>query len=369
MPIEMQAEIAFGLENSRTSARDLIALTESAYEQDEVWQEDAEPDLADRRRELTRTPPPETANLARSAPGEVEAWQAAWRRDWEGAARAAVAVLDHLTEPGLRPYRSLWAYLGGSWSTLSAAHGEPAAADRAAQLLRTAHKAAAGSPWLRELHAPVAGAEPELDPLDEGAAAGVLTALGGALKSASVLDTRCTDMLAAVAQTEFVHYEQGLAFLGTLLGAESSKPRGKGRTDSAWVWPNLWATIEAKSEQLADGMVSMDLVRQANTQLDSLAADRGQTAPPGSFSVIASPRRMIDPDAVPIARPHLFLVHPEVLLSLAGDAVRAWKQVRGAAVGVADAAQQDLVARVLWEHQLLPTQVRDRLTRTAVRGV
>lgn len=369
LPIEMQAEIAFGLDNSRNNAGDLIALTESAYEQDEVWQQDAEPDLADRRRELTRTLPPQTANLARSAPGEVQAWQAAWRRDWEGAARAAVAVLEHLTEPDLRPYRALWAYLGGSWSTLAAAQGEPAAGERAAQLLRTAHRAAAGSLWLRELHAAPAGAEFERDPLDEGAAAGVLAALGGALKSATVLDARCAEMLAALAQSQSEPYEQGLALLGTLLGAQSSKPPGRGRTDSAWVWPNLWATIEAKSEQQPEGRVAMELVRQANTQLDSLAADRGQSAPPGSFSVIASPRRMIDPDAVPIARPHLHLVHPEALLALAGDAVRSWVQVRGAVLGVAESAQQNLVTQVLWEHQLLPTQVRDRLTRTSVRGV
>ncbi len=368
LPIEMQAEIAFGLENSRNRARDLIALTESAYLQDEVWQEDAEPDLAERRRELTRTLPPETANLAHSAPGEVEAWQAAWRGDWEGAARAAVAVLEHLTEQGLRPYRSLWAYLGSCWSALAARAGDPAAADRAAALMRTAHKAATGSPWLREIQPTPTGIDPERDPLDEGAAAGVLHALGGAYKSASVLDTRCTDMLAALTQTESERYEQGLAVLGTLLGAQASKPSGKGRTDSAWVWPNLWATIEAKSEQQPDGMVSMELVRQANTQLDSLSADRGRSAPDGSFSAIASPRRLIDPDAVPIARPHLYLVAPDVLLALAGDTVRAWKQVRGAIVGVADATKEDVVARVLWEHQLLPTQVRDRLTRTPVRG-
>jgi hypothetical protein len=367
MPIEMQAEIAFGLDNSRNPARDLIALAESAYRQDEVWQQDAEPELAERRRELERALPPETANLARSAPGEVEAWQAAWGRDWEGAARAAVAVLEHLTESGLRPYRSLWAYLGSCWSTLAAAAGQPAAADRAATLMRTAHKAATGSPWLREIQPTPAG-EPERDPLDEGAAAGILAALGGALKSASVHDSRCAEMLAGLGQSDAEPYERALEILGTLLGAAASKPPGKGRTDSAWVWPYLWATLEAKSEQETEGTVSMQVVRQANTQLDSLSADRAQSAPQGSFSVIVSPRRLIDPDAVPIARPHLHLVGPEVLLELAGDAMRAWTQVRGAAVG-AGSAKQDAVARVLWEHRLLPTQVRERLTRTSVRGV
>jgi hypothetical protein len=39
------------------------------------------------------------------------------------------------------------------------------------------------------------------------------------------------------------------------------------------VWPELWIAVEAKSEQTADRL-SMDYVLKANTQLDSLAADR-----------------------------------------------------------------------------------------------
>jgi Rad3-related DNA helicase len=46
LPVELQAEIAFGLEQSQEPANTLIYLVESALEQDQIWQEDAEPELA-----------------------------------------------------------------------------------------------------------------------------------------------------------------------------------------------------------------------------------------------------------------------------------------------------------------------------------
>ncbi len=103
-------------------------------------------------------------------------------------------------------------------------------------------------------------------------------------------------MLAGLAQQEATQYEQALVALGQLLGAESSKPAGKGRADSVWLWTALWVTVEAKSEQAADGMLSMDYVRQTNTQLASVAVDRTEDAPPeGSISLIVTPRSVVDP--------------------------------------------------------------------------
>lgn len=129
-------------------------------------------------------------------------------------------------------------------------------------------------------------------------------------------------------------------------------------------------TVEAKSEQEPDGMLSMDYVRQTNTQLSSLASDREVGSPPdGSISVIVTPRRVVDPDAVPIAAPQVCLVAPKLMLDIAHDATRAWNELRGMAKGVPAEALHADVARVLWEHRVLPTQVRERVSRDPIRGV
>jgi hypothetical protein len=59
------------------TAADLIQLTDSAIRQDVLWRDDAEPDLAERRRDARKTAPPEAGQLAASAAREVRTWRAA----------------------------------------------------------------------------------------------------------------------------------------------------------------------------------------------------------------------------------------------------------------------------------------------------
>lgn len=369
LPVELQAEVMFGMAiSSDSSAEDLVLLAESALLQDSVWQEDAEPDLAKRRREAVRTAPPNVDQLAASALREVKAWRLAWQLDWDNAARAAVDVLEHLRAPELRPYRALWFYLGSAWSSLAAEAGVATAQERATSMLARAHKEAAGTTWLKEVQQAPAS-PPELEPIDEDALDRLLALYTGPLRSPAKFSETVAKMLAGLAQTEALKYEAALVALGRLAGADSTKPPGKGRSDAAWVWPGCWVTVEAKSEQKAEGLLSMEYVRQTNTQLDSLAADRGVDEPPeGSASVIVTPRPAIDPDAVSIARPHVHITRPKLMLDLGHDLTRAWKEFREAAPGVGDAGMRDEGARILWQNRVLPTQIVERLTRDPIRG-
>jgi hypothetical protein len=370
LPVELQAEVIFGLEQSQGApADDLLLLAESALKQDEVWQEDAEPQLAQLRRQAVRVPQPHISELAASAEREIQAWIYAWQQDWESAARAAVEVFENLTASGLRPYRALWMYLASAWSGLASSGPADAAAYRSAELLRKAHSAAVGTTWLKEVQ-PLPDATYDSDPADEAAVERVIALFQGPLRSSAKFDRQSAAMLANLSQSEAVKYEQGLVALGGFLGAESFKPPGKGRSDAAWLWPSLWITAEAKSEQQSEGLLSMDYVRQTNTQLASLASDREVDAPPeGSISVIVSPRGVVDPDAVPIAAPHIYRVEPKLMLDIAHDTARAWKALRGAGAGVSGDVLHTDAARILWEHRVLPTQVEDRLRRDPIRGL
>jgi hypothetical protein len=78
---------------------------------------------------------------------------------------------------------------------------------------------------------------------------------------------------------------------------------------------------------------------------------------------------VVDPDAVPIAASHIYVSMPKLVLDIAHDAVRAWKELRGMAKGVSAEVLHVDAARVLWEHRTLPTQVRERLSRDPIRGV
>ncbi|WP_158641434.1 DEAD/DEAH box helicase [Amycolatopsis eburnea] len=368
LPAELQAEITFGLDQSQVPADDLILLAESALEQDRIWQEDAEPELAKLRREATRVAAPHAAQLAASTVREVRAWTYAWQQDWESAARTAGEVFENLTASTLRPYRALWAYLASAWSDLASTGDTSPAALRSADFLRKAYAAAVGTTWLKEVHR-LPSATYDSDPADEAGVTAVVSLLNGKLASPVKFESFFSNMLANLSQREASRYERGLVALGELLGAESFKPAEKGRADAAWMWRTLWMTVEAKSEQEPAGMLSMDYVRQTNTQLASLAADQGVEAPPsGSVSIIVTPRGVVDPDAVPIAAAHVHLVLPKRMLDVAHDAVRAWKELRGMAKGIAGELPREEFASVLWDNGVLPTQVRERLTRDPIRG-
>lgn len=368
MPVELQAEIEFGLLASASTFSNAVALTRSALAQDEDWRIHGEPALADGRARIVRSPQPLASQLAASAPREVTAWRAAWLGDWEAAGRAAINVLEGLTAPKARAYRALWAYFASAWFARSAAAGNSPAAERSAELLRAAHRAATGTVWLREIQPlPPSAVTPE--PSDESAVNLILALLGGALRSATTFSTRAQAMLGQLSQGDATQYELGLVELGKFVGADSFKPAGQGRADAAWLWDGLWLTLEAKSEQAADRL-SMDYVRKANTHLASLAEDQGVQEPPaGSVSVFAAHARLVDPDAVAIAASHLHLTTTDVVLDIAHDAHRAWAAIRTSVTADGGDTARAQIVRILWEHHVLPAQLKERLTREPIRGL
>lgn len=362
LPVDVQVEVDFGLVQSQRPIGELVSLAQSALQQDDIWREDAEPALAEARRLAERTVQPQAAALHASAPREVLAWEHAWNGDWSIAAETAYEVAESFDESALRPYRSLWTYLASSWFGRASRHAGDNASLRSLELLRRAHRSSAGTTWLKEI-APLPEATVDTETWDECAVEAVIDLLRGALKSKSGFTRRSSEMLAGLNQRDRRKYEHAAVELGTMLGARSFKPTGDGRADAVWLWKDFWITVEAKSEQESDGPVSMEYVRQANTQLASLAADEALDSPPsGSISVIASPRRVVAPDAVPIAEPHVHLVTLSLVLDIAHDAVRAWKSLRALAHDGDDAVLHAQVARTMWESRILPTQVRERLT-------
>ncbi|MEU9339904.1 hypothetical protein AB0D74_01590 [Streptomyces sp. NPDC048278] len=183
------------------------ALARSALDRDQMWQQDAEPDIVERRSECVKQVPDYVGMLAASAEYEVNAWQAAWQEDWDTASRGAVQVLDLLTGEELRPYQAMWAYLGSACARL--ATDAPGATARAEQLLERARKAAFGT-WLQEIEGR-AVASPELDALDTEAVEAVAKVYLSSpkLRTAAKFNTFANEMLANLREQYSAKYEAG----------------------------------------------------------------------------------------------------------------------------------------------------------------
>ncbi|GAA1309726.1 DEAD/DEAH box helicase [Saccharothrix xinjiangensis] len=368
---EMQAEIQFGVSNSRdTSQAEVLDNVRMFLAQGEQWRTGAEPLLLQNRQAAVKTPPPGTAALADAVGIEIEATSDAWAKRWADAGRRAQDAARKIHEGGdvNHGYRALWTYLAAVWTDQAGVTGGDAGARLAARtLIQQAEQIAKPGTWLRELP-PLPDVEPEpLGPEDTAAVAAVVHRLTAGFTQANH-DTAVQAMREGLGNTEATLYEAALAQLGTLLGAEAGKPEGTGRCDALWSWANhLWIALEAKSEQKPVGLVSHRYVRQANDQLRLLAADRGVVAAPlGSVTVIVSPRPGIETEAAKGAEDHVHLVHPNILFDLLEDTQAAWRTVIAQSPGRNREQLRVLIATTFGERGLLPTQVRDRLTSQPV---
>ncbi|ALN16599.1 DEAD/DEAH box helicase [Brachybacterium paraconglomeratum] len=365
---ELQAEVEFGWQNSRGVAPDeLIENVEMFLEHGADWREQGEPAVAEFRQDAVKVEPPGTDALGKAAALEVEAWQLAFGGDWIGASEKLQEAVPHVGPAATRGYRGLLLYLAGMWLHLGAQ--DETQRSRSRRLVRDAALAANRSTWLKEMRELPDAESVPLVPEDIVAVNHVVARLRGQLKPKQI-NAALAEMQEGLAQDEATQYERGLTILGSFLGAEASKPKGQGRCDSAWVWGTaIWMTIEAKSEEHDDGLLPLKDVRQANTQLDQLAADRGMDHPPaGSPAIIVSDKLSVDPQHSQAANPNVYLASTAVAKEIASDAAVVWADLLTTAVGIASEQALKLHVRsVMTENGCLPSQVIDRLTQNRIR--
>jgi len=365
---ELQAEVEFGWQNSKGADPDEVVENVVTFlEHDSDWREQGEPMVAEFRREAVKVEQPAAEALGKAAALEVEAWQLAFGGDWTGASEKLQEAVPHVGPEATRGYRGLLLYIAGVWLHLGAE--DEAQRARARQLVRGAALAANRGTWLTEMRELPGAEKIPLAPRDVVAVDAIVARLRGQLKPKRT-NAALMEMQAALAQDEAARFERGLTTLGTFLGAEASKPKGQGRCDSAWVWGTAtWMTIEAKSEEHDDGLLPLKDVRQANTQLDQLTADRGMDhAPPGSPAIIVSDRLSVDPQHAPAANPNVYLASTDVVKEIASDVTVLWGDLLTTAAGIAsEQAQKQHVRSVMTENGCLPSQVIDRLTQNRIR--
>jgi len=368
---ELQAEVEFGWENSRgKDAPEVLDNVRTFLDHGAEWREGGEPLVVEFREEAQKVGPPGAAALDESAKLEVEAWQLAFAEDWIAASQQLeeAARIVGKGQDATRGYRGLLLYIAGVWLH-QGAEGEGHRA-HARQLVRDAEKAAGSrGAWLKEMK-DLPDADPvQLAGADVIAINDIVSVLMGRFKAAKV-NADLKNMQEALAQDDATRYEGGLTTMGKYLGANAFKPAGSGRCDSAWLWDTaMWLTIEAKSEEHDDGLLPLRDLRQANTQLDQLAADQGVDHPPaGSPTILVSDRLAVAPEHAPTAHPNVYLASTGVVSQVAGDVEAVWTDLLAAA-----ARQEPMhvlrlhVQYVLTDNGCLPTQVLDRLMRDRIK--
>lgn len=363
---EVRAELEFGIANSQgRTAADLRDALTHFHDQDAVWRDQAEPAIAALRDRAVDHGQADSNALAASARHEIRAIQSAWRGDWPGAVAAAERAIDALAGGAeLRPYQALWNYLAGQWS-LEASFQDDSYGALAERLTAAAHGAAARTTWMPR-RTTLRTAQPAATPApaDDLAARRVI-AYARQLGGNKGVDAALVSVAAGAASTAPTTYEHALTLLGRLLGATSEKPGGQARADALWRWgEHLWIAWEAKSAQDPAHPVDAHAVRQANTHLRAAAADLDAAVPPGSVTVLATPRTGVNRSVLPLAEEHLIVATLEIVRELADDTVEAWQVLRGrlAAADRDDDAVHAAVLSSFTARGVLPSGLPGRLS-------
>ena len=121
---EIQAELEFGLEQSRNASVDgMLENLKHFFNQDAEWDR-AEKAIVSLRAGSTQHTLAATKELADAAPAELSYQYALWNGDYLGALEECRIVIGKLNHADLRGYRALWLYLAGSSSWLAHRAGQ-----------------------------------------------------------------------------------------------------------------------------------------------------------------------------------------------------------------------------------------------------
>lgn len=146
-PVELQAEIEFGIEQSSIENVDTENISENIdifLSQNEDWG-CANEDIINMRNSCTREPVKDIEILTKIVGLEIQYMNCIWNKDYETALSNALNICSQLTSDELRGYKCWWLYLAGNAATLVKN------AEKANELYKKASKTVKGISWLQNL--------------------------------------------------------------------------------------------------------------------------------------------------------------------------------------------------------------------------
>lgn len=366
LPADLQAEVVFGLDQSETSADDVRENVAAFMAQGDEWLDNGEPEISSIGLEIQQEIRVASPGLSKAAQLEVEALECMWHNDWKGAGEKFHGAAEELGQyQEARGYRATLLFRSAVLMDKAGRSTKNAELSVSADAIAArAVAAAAPGTWMNSF-LPFEGREPEGISAVQSVAVTNLSTLIGTHGTPDKLRSEFAAIFEGLSSIDHKAYEPALSKLGLLIGAEALKPRGDGRTDSAWCWDSkLWITLEAKSEHKETGQIGIDDVRQVIGHLKLLSKDRNEKIPHDSATVMISPRSTVKRDAMALATEITWRVSPSLILGMANDIERMWKSLSPLRNIKNPTERHEGILQSLREYRLTPESILDRLTVT-----
>lgn len=362
---ELQAEIAFGLENSEgRTAEDFVELCQAFLDGSEDWH-DAEATIAADRQNRSKLADPAANALSKVAALEIQCIYRMWNAEFSEAYTLATQVISGLEGGGeLRPYRCFWHHQAAVAAFLAGRSTQnKTLRTNAAHHLEMASTTSLGIKWFGKLRSQLSSTTPSETP-DELPVRewfvnlnALLTNWGikGSKFEREVTNTR--NLLSDPSNAK--GYERGLSILGSMLGAHTYQWNADGAPDGLWVYDQWNAFVfEAKCEKAK--LIPLKTVRQALTHEERVRTDKLIHSSVPCATVVIPTQTAIDP----IAHTHagsLFVASPDHVLTLLDRASKALRIVRARATGISEEMLQAEAEQTYKEEKIFMTDVADDL--------
>lgn len=366
---ELQAEIEFGMENSRDkSTEDFQELWKAFLSKGDDWK-DAEAAILALRDSCSRHDDPISRQLNSVVADEVSYLYAMWSDNFEDALEHARKAADALGGDETKAYRAWWYYLSAEAAmALYEATGKEAYQDTARDFLKRASRCCIGVSWLARLGRSfdAGGETPEVD---EKTAVAVETIRGHLANWGAVgrrFEQQLTQTMNNIQSTEHKAFHQGLKGLGEMLGFHAELPEGDAAPDCIWSVGNLIHVVhEAKSEHTPGDPIGVNDIRQAQSHGNWVRANRTCEDNTEVLCLIVSPRVAVAPEAIAHAE-SLCHVTPKQLKELFDETAAILRRVRSKLTDLSDEKVLEELSRELTANSLTPTRVVERLSQMPV---
>ncbi|MEA5519749.1 DEAD/DEAH box helicase [Limnoraphis robusta] len=267
---ELQAEIEFGLEQSKESdKKNFLDILKIFFKHEEEWN-DADKDIISLRDQLSQQQLPSLEKLKSAVSHEVKYQYALWNNNFEVAVNECREVLNLLEGDDVEGYRAFWYYLTGSAAWLGAKQGIVSMESVARDNFRRAAKIASQVSWFSQLSRlslekdNISEVDTRLNQVIEGLA-NQLMKLGTAnnrkfeAEVKSILEDLNKDEPENSKKFEMAHKK-----LGQLLGYEAGNSKAKGASDPWWIaGEDLCIVFEDNSGAKLETIIGKNKVQEA----------------------------------------------------------------------------------------------------------
>lgn len=266
---EVQAELEFGLDQSKDATRDSLAENLRHFlAQDDEW-EVADAAIVSLRATLRQQILPGTEELRAAVGFELAYQYSLWERDYVGALEHCRAVLAKLVHDGLRGYRALWLYLAGSSAWLAHEASQMTGDSVAREYFAEARRAATGLTWLVDLERVGLGAPEDSGDGDDKAVV-LAERIEDVFEECGTLHNRKYDkeesaILRKILQDDDgIEFEKGHVGLGRFLGYDAGRSDQDGAPDCWWIVDRELAFVfEDNAEAKPTSVLGANKARQA----------------------------------------------------------------------------------------------------------